>query len=150
MKVLKSYEAGKLNNHHGGAILLGDYLYFGHGENNGIPAFFQFETGELIWKAKKRLPEGGGSSAWLYADGLLYIRYDNGLLALVKPSPVEKEFRVVSSFMLPAADEAGHEQGWPVGPGDRQWPTLHPRSTRHVLLRRQKQVGGSTEAPSQF
>jgi outer membrane protein assembly factor BamB len=113
VKVLKTYEFAELNNHHGGVILLGDYLYFGHDQNNGIPACVRFETGEIVWKAKKRLPDGGGSSAWLYADGLLYIRYDNGLLALVKPSPVEKEFKVVSSFKLPAADEPGHKEGWP-------------------------------------
>ncbi len=113
VKVLKTYAFAKLNNHHGGVILLGDYLYFGHDQNSGIPACVHFETGELIWKSRECLPEGDGSSAWLYADGLLYIRYDNGLLALVKPSPVEKDFKVVSSFMLPETAEPDHKEGWP-------------------------------------
>jgi outer membrane protein assembly factor BamB len=113
VKELKTYRQD-LMNHHGGMILLDGYLYFGNGQNNGVPVCVDFKTGNVAWKADKN-PAGrdGGSAAYLYADGHLYIRYQNGLLALVKPSPKEDEFRVVSSFKLPPPNDPRHNQSWP-------------------------------------
>src|SRR5439155_24854305 len=44
---VKRYSSGELQNHHGGMVLVGDYLYFGHGHNEGYPACVEFKTGEI-------------------------------------------------------------------------------------------------------
>ena len=47
----------------------------------------------------------------LFADGLLYFRYQNGIMVLIKPNPSELE--VVSSFKLPPPNEKSHSSSWP-------------------------------------
>ena len=110
---IKTY--GKdLMNHHGGSVLVGDYLYFGHGQNQGQLACVALKTGELKWgpeKNKTTLGGGDGSAAVAYADGRAYFRYQNGTMVLVDPSP--DALKVVSSFKLPPADVKSHSQSWP-------------------------------------
>lgn len=110
-KELKAYKKPELNNHHGGMVLVGDYIYFGHDQNGGSPVCVEFKTGEIQW-GPERPPAGGNrSAAVLYADGRLYFRYENGVLVLIEPNP--KELKVVSSFKLPPADQRSHPQSWP-------------------------------------
>jgi outer membrane protein assembly factor BamB len=75
----------ELQNHHGGMVLVGDYLYGGHGHNNGFPICVERATGKIAWR-KNRGP-GTGSAAVTYADGNLYFRYENGLVALIAATP---------------------------------------------------------------
>jgi outer membrane protein assembly factor BamB len=89
--------ASDLRNHHGGVVLVGDYLYGGHGQNQGFPFCVNFMTGENSWP-KKRGP-GERSAAVTYADGKLYFRYENGLMALIDADPAER--KVVSTFKIP-------------------------------------------------
>src|SRR4051794_23298121 len=89
--------ANELRNHHGGVVLVGDYLYGGHGQNQGIPFCVNFMTGENVWP-KKRGP-GERSAAVTYADGRLYFRYENAVMALIDTDP--REFKVVSKFEIP-------------------------------------------------
>lgn len=98
--------AKELQNHHGGAVLVGDYLYFGHGHNNGNPVCVEFLTGKTIW-GPERGP-GTGSAAVLFADGHLYFRYQNGLMALLEATPKSRVIR--STFELP--DSSG-KPSWP-------------------------------------
>lgn len=137
VKEIKSWKGagrGETNppmNHHGGMVLVGDHVYFGSGQNNGIPACVDFKTGDVTWMAEKNLPGGGRSAAYLSADGRLYIRYENGLLALAEPPANGGEFKVVSSFKLPA----------PVierGPGSESWP--HPVIANGKMLIRDQGV----------
>ncbi len=81
-------------NHHGGVVLAGDYVYGGSGVNKGDPTCFQFSTGRVCWKAKA---PSAGSAAVLYADGHVLFRYDRGLLVLAEASP--EGFRVKGKFM---------------------------------------------------
>jgi outer membrane protein assembly factor BamB len=90
-------DANELRNHHGGVVLVGDYLYGGHGQNQGFPFCVNFETGESLWP-KKRGP-GDGSAAVTYADGRLYFRYQDGTMALIAADP--KECKVISTFKIP-------------------------------------------------
>lgn len=90
-------KANELQNHHGGMILLGDYVYFGKGHNNGFPVCVNFETGEPAW-APGRGP-GTGSAAIAYADGNLYFRYQNGVMALIEATP--EKYTLKSKFQLP-------------------------------------------------
>jgi outer membrane protein assembly factor BamB len=116
VKELKAYKKPELNNHHGGMILIGNYIYFGHDQNKGYPACVDFRTGEIVWKMEKMPAGGNGSAAITCADGMLYWRYQTGVMVLAQPAAEEKkdgELNVVSSFKLPAANDKGFSQSWP-------------------------------------
>ncbi|NBV21425.1 MAG: polyvinylalcohol dehydrogenase [Proteobacteria bacterium] len=98
-------KAGELQNHHGGMILLGDYVYLGHGHNNGFPTCVELMTGKVVW-GKERGP-GTGSAAIVMADGNLYFRYEDAVMALIEATP--KGYHLKSSFTL--ASKAG--KSWP-------------------------------------
>ena len=91
-------------NHHGGVVLLGDYIYGGHGPNRGGPACVELATGEVVWK--ERAP-ATGSAAVLYADGHLIYRYDRGDVLLIEASP--KGLNIKGRFTAP--DDEG--PAWP-------------------------------------
>ena len=104
-------------NHHGNMILIDDKVYFGHGQNKGIPVCWDLKNGKEVWHMAREPQGAGGSAAYSYADGMLYIRFENRLMTLVKPSPVEEEHKVVSQFMLP-------EPNVPANYGKQSW--AHP------------------------
>jgi len=83
----------EFENHHGGVVLIGNYLYGGDGQNSGGPVCMNFLTGQIAWKPGA---PAGGSAAVLYADGHLIFRYDKGPVFLVEATP--EEFRVKGSF----------------------------------------------------
>jgi outer membrane protein assembly factor BamB len=98
-------DADKLQNHHGGMILIGDYVYMGHGHNQGFPVCVDFKTGKPKW-GPNRGP-GAESAAIAYADGHLYFRYQDGTMALVEASP--KAYKLKGKFQL-----ATHNgESWP-------------------------------------
>ena len=87
----------KLQNHHGGMVMIGDHIYGGHGNNEGHPFCLEWKTGKFAWGPEEDSP-GGGSAAVLYADGELYFRYQNGIMALLDANP--DKMVVKSSFEL--------------------------------------------------
>lgn len=76
-------------NHHGGMIREGDYLYTGHQHNQGFPACLHLPTGEVKWQGNTRRlePAMSGSAAITYVNGQILFRYQNGTIALVKATP---------------------------------------------------------------
>lgn len=100
--------AKDFQNHHGGMILVGDHLYAGHGHNNGFPICLELKTGKVAW-GKDRGP-GTGSAAILYADGHLYFRYENAVLALIEATP--EGYREKGAFEL--ASKNGKSWSHPV------------------------------------
>ncbi|MBP7935794.1 MAG: PQQ-like beta-propeller repeat protein [Phycisphaerae bacterium] len=86
----------KFENHHGGVILVKGFVYGGHGRNNGSPTCIDFKTGKIMWQAKGI---GRRSAAITYADGHLYFRYEDGLMALIEANP--RELRVAGTFKIP-------------------------------------------------
>lgn len=110
VNVVNAYEKPDLNNHHGGMILVGKHVYFGHDQNKSFPACVDITTGKIAYKDEKQ-PFGSGSAALTYADGKLYYRFETGFVALVEPDP--KEFKVVSSFKLPSPNNDKFKQSWP-------------------------------------
>ena len=44
-------------------------------------------------------PPGSGSAAVIYADGNLYFRYDNGVMALIEANP--ERYKLKGTFRLP-------------------------------------------------
>jgi len=93
-----SLRGSRFQNQHGGIVLVGDYIFGGHGNNNGLPTCVELETGRIVWK---RRGPGVGSAAVIYADGHLYFRYQNGLIALIEASA--DRYRLKGTFQLPGA-----------------------------------------------
>jgi len=92
------FQTGKdLQNHHGGMVLVGDYLYGGHGHNKGFPVCVEFKTGKIQWDGGRG--PGSGSAAVVYADGQMYFRYQDGVMALVDASP--KGYKLQGQFKIP-------------------------------------------------
>lgn len=93
-----SLTAGQFQNHHGGVVRIGNYLYGGHGNNNGLPTCLELSTGRVVWK---RRGAGTGSAAVVAADGMLYFRYQNGLVALIEAT--EHGYNLKGTFEIPGA-----------------------------------------------
>jgi outer membrane protein assembly factor BamB len=91
------YWKEELNNKHGGIVRIGEYLY-GDEDDRGRIWCAEAKTGNVMW-TRKDSSEGGGSAALTYADGMLYVRYQNGWVALVSADP--KAYRPVSTFRVP-------------------------------------------------
>ena len=100
-----------LENHHGGMVLLEDHVYGGHGHNNGLPFCLDMKTGKMKW-GPERGP-GSGSATCLYADGHLYFRYQDNVMALVEATPAG--YTLKSQFRLPKGTSS---PGW-------QHPIIH-------------------------
>jgi outer membrane protein assembly factor BamB len=107
VKEEKYHPGGELKNHHGGMVLVGDHVYFGSGQNNGNPACVDFKTGKLAWGPEKYPTDGKGSAAYLYADGLFYIRYQTHVMTLQQMDP--SGLKVVSTFTPPRPSA---QRGW--------------------------------------
>ncbi len=87
----------KLQNHHGGMVRVGEYVYGGHGHNEGNPFCLHLKSGKFAWGPLEG--PGTGSAAVVYADGHLYFRYQDGVVALIEATP--EKFHVKSLFSLP-------------------------------------------------
>jgi outer membrane protein assembly factor BamB len=104
-KELYFFKGNVLQNHHGGMVMLGDHVYGGHGHNAGLPFCLNWKSGEFAWNPVRGA--GDGSAALVYADGNLYFRYQNNVMALVKATP--QGYELVSQFSLPGSLGTG----WP-------------------------------------
>ena len=78
-----AYDENKvMKNHHGGVVLVGDFLY-GHSDGSGWVCQ-NFKTGEEVWMERRKLGKGPVA----YADGMLYCLEENsGTVVLVEASP---------------------------------------------------------------
>jgi outer membrane protein assembly factor BamB len=94
-----------MQNHHGGMVRIGDYIYCGNGHNKGLPLCIEMKTGKVAWK-QDRAP-GEGSAAVVYADGNLYFRYENGIMALIEATP--RRYHLQGTFRLASVKGAS----WP-------------------------------------
>ena len=121
VKVEEQYflNASTFQNHHGGMVRLGNYIYAGTGHNNGFPICLEWKTGKIVWK-KDRGP-GSESAAMIAADGHLYFRYQDGIMALIEASP--KGYVEKGAFKLASVDGPS----WP-------HPAIH---AGHLYLRSQ-------------
>ncbi|MBM4074803.1 MAG: polyvinylalcohol dehydrogenase, partial [Planctomycetes bacterium] len=90
------YKASKeLQNHHGGMVLDGDFLYFGHGHNKGFPVCVDMLSGKVQWGGEQNRGPGNGSAAITFADGHIIFRYQSGEVALVEATPKEYQLKGV-------------------------------------------------------
>ena len=84
----------KLENKHGGVVLLGDQLY-GDSGDGGIPFCADLMSGKVAWKKRG---SGKGSAAVVAADGHLYITFQNGKVVLAQVS--RKGYKETGSIKL--------------------------------------------------
>ena len=97
-EVNDKYFEKELGNKHGGVTVVGDYVY-GDTDDLGKPFCAEWKTGKLHdWK-RPESSKGRGSACMTYADGHLYIRYQNGFVALVPATPTG--YTEAGSFKLP-------------------------------------------------
>ena len=96
---LYTLDAKQFENHHGGIVGVGNYVYGGHGNSRGEPVCVDVTTGKIAWRGEA--PERGSASI-LYADGHVLFRYDRGLVALVEATP--EAFRVKGTFQPPTGE----------------------------------------------
>jgi outer membrane protein assembly factor BamB len=68
-----------ITNHHGGVVQIGDYLY---GTGGAALVCMEFTTGKVVWKER-----GVGKGSLVAADGHLYVRNEQGTVALVEAVP---------------------------------------------------------------
>lgn len=90
IKAEEVYATRKMQNHHGGMILLDGALYGANGGNEGgYLLCMDFKTGNVLWDgredAERRAPKGSIA----YADGRLYYRTEKGVVLLIEPSTKE-------------------------------------------------------------
>jgi outer membrane protein assembly factor BamB len=81
-KATDVYESKLMENHHGGVVLVGDYLY-GYSNKSGWVCQ-EFKTGKEVWANKKGL----GKGCLTCADGMLYLMGEaDGQVVLIEASP---------------------------------------------------------------
>lgn len=97
----------KFQNHHGCYVLVDGYIYGGHGHNLSKPTCIEMKTGKVMWQEEQ---PGGGSAGVLYADGHLYFRYQDNVIALIEANP--QKYNLKSTFTLPKRPTMSGE-GWP-------------------------------------
>ncbi|WP_437225619.1 PQQ-binding-like beta-propeller repeat protein [Planctomicrobium sp. SH661] len=73
-------------NHHGGMILNGDFVYAGHQHGKGFPICVHLPTGKIRWGGDIR-PPGSGSAAVTAVNDQLIFRYEDGTIALISATP---------------------------------------------------------------
>jgi outer membrane protein assembly factor BamB len=80
-------DADTAQNHHGGMIQDGDYIYFGHAHGQGFPSCLEWKSGKVLWRGEERTRPRRGSAAITYVDGQILFRYQDGTVALVAATP---------------------------------------------------------------
>lgn len=94
-------EPSTLQNHHGGMILDDGLLYTGTGHNKGFPICVELASGEVVWGPQRTA--GRNSAAVTWADGHLYLRYQDGRMILAEATG--EEYREKGTFMIPDVDQ---------------------------------------------
>jgi alcohol dehydrogenase (cytochrome c) len=88
IKAEEVYFTRKMQNHHGGMIVLDGCLYGANGGNEGgYLLCLDFKTGNVLWDGRDvpNRPAPKGSLA--LADGRLYYRTEKGTVLLIEPNP---------------------------------------------------------------
>jgi outer membrane protein assembly factor BamB len=85
------YFTRSMNNHHGGIVLVGGYLY---GFNDSILTCLDFATGKMMWRDRSV-----GKGSVTFADGHLYVQSENNIFGLVEATP--SGYREKGRFRIP-------------------------------------------------
>lgn len=96
----EDYFVKKMQSHHGGFVLHEDHLY---GTNNSVLLCIDWETGDIKWQNRSV-----GKGSITLAEGHLYVRSEDGDVALVEATP--EAYREKGRFSQP--DRSG-KNTWP-------------------------------------
>jgi outer membrane protein assembly factor BamB len=86
VKAEPAWFARKMQNHHGGVVLVDGCLYGANGGNEGgALVCLDFKTGDVLWdqREERRAPKGSVA----VADGRIYYRTEDGPVLLIEPNP---------------------------------------------------------------
>ena len=87
VKAEEVYFTRKMQNHHGGMIVLDGCLYGANGGNGGGSLVcLDFQTGKVLWDGATTEQRATKGSVAL-ADGRLYYRTEKGAMLLIEPNP---------------------------------------------------------------
>lgn len=105
VKAEEVYATAKMQNHHGGMILVDGFLYGANGGNEGgYLACLDFKTGNVQWderdNGKRRAPKGSVA----FAEGRIYYRTEKGTLLLIEAN--SKEYIERGRFEQPDRTES--------------------------------------------
>lgn len=79
------YFTSNMQNHHGGMVVVDGALYGANGGNGGgFLACLDYQTGDVLWRERS-----AQKGALAMADGLLYLRTEEGTVLLIEPSKEE-------------------------------------------------------------
>jgi outer membrane protein assembly factor BamB len=92
------YRTKDMKNHHGGMVVVDGFLY---GCDEGVLTCLEFATGKVVWQDRSV-----GKGSITYADGRLYVRSENGPMALVECTP--QGYRELGRFDPPT----GNAKSW--------------------------------------
>src|SRR5690606_13405370 len=84
--------AKTFQNHHGGMIKDGDFIFAGHQHGKGFPICIHVPTGKVRWGGNIR-PVGNGSASVVEVNDQLIFRYEDGTVALINANPKKYEFK---------------------------------------------------------
>jgi hypothetical protein len=88
IKAEEVYFTKKMQNHHGGMIVLDGCLYGANGGNEGGHLLcLDFKTGNVLWDARDIPERPAPKGSLALADGRLYYRTEKGTVLLIEPSP---------------------------------------------------------------
>ncbi|MCU0915078.1 MAG: PQQ-like beta-propeller repeat protein [Planctomycetes bacterium] len=84
VKAEEVYFAKKMQNHHGGMIVVDGCLYGANGGNEGGSLVcLDFQTGNVLWDGRD---SGAPKGSLALADGRLYYRSEKGTMLLIEPN----------------------------------------------------------------
>jgi outer membrane protein assembly factor BamB len=99
----------KMQNHHGGVILVDGCLYGANGGNGGGDLVcLDFKTGNVLWDGRSLPGRPAPKGSLTLVDGRLYYRTEKGAVLLIEPSP--KEYLERGRFEQP---DRSREPAWP-------------------------------------
>jgi outer membrane protein assembly factor BamB len=73
------YFTREMRNHHSSSVLVGDTLY---GFSSSILTALDFDTGKMVWRDRSV-----GKGSLIYADGMLYLYSERGVVGLAEANP---------------------------------------------------------------
>jgi outer membrane protein assembly factor BamB len=103
IKADEVYFTKKMQNHHGGMIVVDGFLYGANGGNGGGALLcLDFKTGKVQWdqRLENRAPKGSIT----LADGRFYYLTETGAVLLIEPNP--KQYVELGRFEQPDRSEA--------------------------------------------
>jgi outer membrane protein assembly factor BamB len=104
VKAEEVYFTKKMQNHHGGMILVDGCLYGANGGNEGgFLVCLDFQTGKVLWDQRDSGRSGAPKGSIALADGRLYYRTESGTMLLIEPNP--KQFVERGRFAQPDRSE---------------------------------------------